>query len=67
MVCLRKEESVGLSGALSHKVGRMAEEVRSENRAQSPQDFEDHGKEFGFCPKENRKPLKCSHATALAA
>ena len=67
MVCLRKEESVGLSGELSHKVGPSTEAVRSENRAQSPQDIEDHGKECGFCPKENRKPLKCSHTPALAA
>lgn len=63
-------EERGVSGSewsIGHKVGRSTEEVRSENRAQSPQDFEDHGKECGFCPKENRKPLKCSHATALAA
>lgn len=45
------------------QVGSRNNEVRSENKAQRPKVFEGHGKKFRFCPKENKKPLKCSHYT----
>lgn len=49
------------------QVKRGDNEVRSQNKAQSSKIFEDHGKKFGFCPRENREPLKCSYTPSFTS